>query len=284
MAGMATWQDGPEYAPVVPPSEFLPPDGIDRVEGTATVVLDPPTQPPGGRPQFSPPAEVVAPLGDLVPEAGPTRDPRAPFSVRGGGSGLPGAPSLAGGSAWRATHGRNLPDAPAPPSAPAPAPEPAPPYPGPAQLPPIVPHPDLDAREQATLWLLLPPALFVLGAFTGPWVVAFVLAGAAVVATRPTVLPAAATLSRTVAGLLLGLFVLTLLVGQSWDLLAGLGRVVGMVYGVVCATWFVRERSAVEAERRRRDTPPTTWAPPDVTQRQNWPPPSDFHRDPQDRP
>lgn len=94
---MATWEDGPEYAPGQRPDQFTGPD--------VAPLQDPPPAPgppaaPAQRPQFGNPGNPVAPLTMLVPEAGQeSRDPRAPYQVD------PGTMTGSGG-AWGATYWR----------------------------------------------------------------------------------------------------------------------------------------------------------------------------------
>lgn len=97
---MATWEDGPEYAPLEPPAEFRD-AGAPPLSQAA-----PPPQPPdapGERPYFGEPQQQTAPLATLVPAiGGEQRDPHQPFEVdsdamtQSGGS----------GGAWGAAHWR----------------------------------------------------------------------------------------------------------------------------------------------------------------------------------
>lgn len=97
---MATWEDGPEYAPLEPPADFTVPDA------PPLSVADRPPEPPpalGDRPQFGGPQQQVAPLATLVPSmGGEQRDPHTPFEVdsdtmtQSGGA----------GGAWGAAHWR----------------------------------------------------------------------------------------------------------------------------------------------------------------------------------
>lgn len=97
---MATWEDGPEYAPLEPPADFTVPDAPPL-----SVAERPPEPPPapGDRPQFGDPQQQVPPLAALVPSiAGEQRDPQTPFQVdsdtmtQSGGA----------GGAWGAAHWR----------------------------------------------------------------------------------------------------------------------------------------------------------------------------------
>ena len=103
---MATWEDGPEYAPLERPDAFADPS-------VATVGLEaPPPAPvpppaPTERPAFADPGQPVPPLAALVPAPPAQRDPNVPFDV---------AASLmtAETSAWASSH---FPTAPAGPTA-----------------------------------------------------------------------------------------------------------------------------------------------------------------------
>ncbi len=76
---MATWEDGPEYAPHERPQYFadapLPP--LEQ----APAVARPADGLPSARPHFDQPSAPVAPLSTLVPEPPDERDPRHPFDV-----------------------------------------------------------------------------------------------------------------------------------------------------------------------------------------------------------
>lgn len=77
---MATWEDGPEYAPVDRPTEFALPAGPATVltaEPPAPRMAEPPVQ----RPVFNQPPVPVAELAALIPVAPDTRDPQLPFEV-----------------------------------------------------------------------------------------------------------------------------------------------------------------------------------------------------------
>ena len=76
---MATWEDGPEYAPVERPAEFARPE-------VAPLSIAPPAQQmaayaPKERPAFDDPPAPVAPLETLLPIVEETRDPQLPFAV-----------------------------------------------------------------------------------------------------------------------------------------------------------------------------------------------------------
>ena len=79
LGGVATWEDGPEYAPHERPQYFadapLPP--LEQ----APRALRPADGQPTARPRFDEPTEAVAPLAALVPEPPDERDPNRPFEV-----------------------------------------------------------------------------------------------------------------------------------------------------------------------------------------------------------
>ena len=104
---MATWEDGPEYAPLEPPTEFTVPDAPPLSEAPPVERVP---DVPGARPQFGDPAEPVAPLGTLIPEEGiAERDPADPFDVDSDTMSQGGST----GSAWGAAHWRPPAGAPA---------------------------------------------------------------------------------------------------------------------------------------------------------------------------
>lgn len=91
---MATWEDGPEYAPLERPVDFGRPP-------VAELDVAPPVAPqaasaPQDRPVFSAPPVPVAPLATLVPTPEAPRDPQLPFDVA--------AATLTGDGAWGALH------------------------------------------------------------------------------------------------------------------------------------------------------------------------------------
>lgn len=93
---MATWEDGPEYAPLERPDEFADPSaGTVGLEPPPAVPAPPPA--PIERPAFGDPGQPVPPLASLVPVPPAQRDPQQPFDV---------ATSLvtAESSAWASTH------------------------------------------------------------------------------------------------------------------------------------------------------------------------------------
>ena len=120
---MATWEDGPEYAPRERPQYFadapLPP--LEQAP--------PPERPADGlpavRPRFDEPSAPVAPLATLVPTPPDERDPNRPFDVV--------TATLTSESTWGSptqplSHGP-LPTAPVPSGAPAAAPVAGAPWP-----------------------------------------------------------------------------------------------------------------------------------------------------------
>ena len=79
MVAMATWEDGPEYAPLVRPDAFSEPT-ISPLSVRAPVE-QPAAAAPKERPAFADPADPVAPLESLVPPIEAPRDPAEPFDV-----------------------------------------------------------------------------------------------------------------------------------------------------------------------------------------------------------
>ena len=75
---MATWEDGPEYAPITRPDHFI-------AAGVAPLAIvaapEPPTPTPIDRPHFDQPDVPVAALETLVPPLADPRDPAEPFDV-----------------------------------------------------------------------------------------------------------------------------------------------------------------------------------------------------------
>lgn len=279
---MATWQDGPEYAPLAPPTGYEPAVASTPAAPTPPPRVAPAPAGPGAgalTPAFAPPSGTV-PLAGLGPARRPSRDPRHPFPAAS-------RPQRTG-SAWRSVHAAGTGDAPTPPQAAAPGPyapapygptphAPTPQAPAPyAQVPPApgpyapatyapeqpkwAPRPtgfaDLDHQVRAARWLLLPIALYILGAIAGPFVTIALLTGAILLAAAPAAPAAARVLSRIVAGLVGALLLLGLLVGGSWTEPAGASRLIGLVYCIALASWYMRQRSMVDAERRRREQHP----------------------------
>jgi hypothetical protein len=76
---MASWQDGPEYAPSARPAAFVMPDA-------APLRVDPDPAPaapdePDEEPRFSPPDADQPALAALAPSAAPGRNPNLPFAA-----------------------------------------------------------------------------------------------------------------------------------------------------------------------------------------------------------
>lgn len=74
---MASWQDGPEYAPLARPAAFVMPDA-------EPLQIDPaparPAEPvPADEPRFAAPAQDQPALAALAPSAAPGRNPNLPF-------------------------------------------------------------------------------------------------------------------------------------------------------------------------------------------------------------
>lgn len=93
---MATWEDGPEYAPLDPPDQFTVPD-VQPLEEPPSAARQPAA--PADRPQFGDPSASVTPLNALVPSAAEQqRDPHAPYRVE--------SATVTGtsGGAWGAAH------------------------------------------------------------------------------------------------------------------------------------------------------------------------------------
>jgi len=92
---MATWEDGPEYAPVERPNEFSIPDAAPL--SVAPPYLQPAADAPSRRPSFADPGQPVAPLAALVPAQEEPRDPGLPFEIVS-------SAATASESAWGAAH------------------------------------------------------------------------------------------------------------------------------------------------------------------------------------
>jgi hypothetical protein len=91
---MATWEDGPEYAPSERPSDFHGPDAppLDVAPPYAQVAA----WAPKNRPVFDSPEGPVAPLTTLTPVREEPRDPQEPFAVV--------SSTMTSDSAWGAVH------------------------------------------------------------------------------------------------------------------------------------------------------------------------------------
>lgn len=119
---MATWEDGPEYAPAERPAQFANPHAVALEE--VPPVVDLAAEAPKHRPVFADPPAPVASLHSLVPVAEDQRDPNVPFDVAG-------STVTSMDSAWASAHWSPQ-NAPVPGT---PGPYPAP-YPDPAGAPP----------------------------------------------------------------------------------------------------------------------------------------------------
>lgn len=75
---MATWQDGPEYAPIERPAAFVTPQ-VPPLADPEPVALPAPA--PDAEPSFTPPSGAQPDLAALVPAAAPGRNPNLPFDV-----------------------------------------------------------------------------------------------------------------------------------------------------------------------------------------------------------
>ncbi len=92
---MASWRDGPEYAPLQRPDGFEVPDlaPLDDAPQLLNFSVGAPIE----RPQFSPPVNAVKSLAALAPDEGEPRDPQLPFAVAA-------STMTATDSAWSAAH------------------------------------------------------------------------------------------------------------------------------------------------------------------------------------
>jgi hypothetical protein len=91
---MASWEDGPEYAPIERPADFAP-------APVAPLSVAPPVQQmaalaPKTRPAFDQPPVPLVPLATLVPKREERRDPQLPFAVV--------SSTMTSDSAWGAVH------------------------------------------------------------------------------------------------------------------------------------------------------------------------------------
>lgn len=240
---MATWEDGPEYAPLERPDAFDAPSVI-----TADLAPLPPTpvEPPAPlvRPVFADPQQPVPRLADLVPAPPAPRDPNEPFDV---------VASLmtAESSAWASAHWSQPPAAPQFP--PPPSAQPGQPYP--PGYPPTEPYPAANApfpapgtpqwfvpgpgSQQPPVRPVAPTARTVLAAVTPGVLISLAIGGLIWMLAPVTVVLAylltgrmtyGRTPTRTAFGIVLGLLgavALLALVGadglylQWWDTLAG---------------------------------------------------------------
>lgn len=82
MDAMATWQDGPEYAPSARPDAFVSPDAAPLTSPpTASDTTIVPVAPGTPRPDYAPVPSDVPPLEGIAPPEPPRRDPREAFEV-----------------------------------------------------------------------------------------------------------------------------------------------------------------------------------------------------------
>jgi hypothetical protein len=91
---MATWEDGPEYAPIERPSDFRDPDAAPLNVAPPYAQLA--AWAPKTRPIFDSPEKPVAPLSTLLPTQEEPRDPQKPFPVV--------SSTMTTESAWGAVH------------------------------------------------------------------------------------------------------------------------------------------------------------------------------------
>jgi hypothetical protein len=92
---MATWEDGPEYAPIERPSDFQIPEAPPL--DTAPPYPQAAAWAPKNRPIFDNPSTPVTPLSSLIPAPREeSRDPQKPFAVV--------SSSMTSDSAWGAVH------------------------------------------------------------------------------------------------------------------------------------------------------------------------------------
>ncbi len=76
---MASWQDGPEYAPQERPAAFVVPPAAPLTDPTPAPQVS--AAPPEGEPSFTPPSAAQPDLAALVPSAAPGRNPKLAFEV-----------------------------------------------------------------------------------------------------------------------------------------------------------------------------------------------------------
>ena len=89
---MATWRDGPEYAPRERPAAFVTPEAEPLSAAPPPPALQ--TGIGDGEPSFTPPDEPLPDLAALVPSAAPGRNPKLPFDVA--------VAAVTGGGGWAA--------------------------------------------------------------------------------------------------------------------------------------------------------------------------------------
>jgi hypothetical protein len=107
MGPVATWEDGPEYAPVERPADFSPPAAgppLDLAPSTHHTAARAPVK----RPAFERPDVSVVPLAELVPAVADQRDPVVPFEVVS--STVTSMDSAWGAAHWSPPNGASLPE------------------------------------------------------------------------------------------------------------------------------------------------------------------------------
>ncbi|MCA0294606.1 MAG: hypothetical protein LCH96_04665 [Actinobacteria bacterium] len=96
---MASWQDGPEYAPTERPAAFVTPPLPPLAAPVPPPAVTAPAEP--GEPSFVPAAGPQPDLATLVPDAAPGRNPNMAFEVTAAaitaGGSLPAGPGTPGG-------------------------------------------------------------------------------------------------------------------------------------------------------------------------------------------
>lgn len=91
---MASWRDGPEYAPTVRPDAFVEPVAAPLAEQPP--VVDPSAGAPAEQPAFTPPQVPAPDLAALIPATVPARDPQLAFEVV--------SAAVTSPTAWSAAH------------------------------------------------------------------------------------------------------------------------------------------------------------------------------------
>ena len=286
---MASWEDGPEYAPLTRPDEFAQP--VVAPLESAPPVPQPAAGAPTERPAFSEPAAPVAPLETLVPLRADRRDPQQAFAVV--------SSTLTTGGAWGGVHGATLAADPALPAQPQTEPFPASAFPTTAPFPTApgaspyasngFPEPGTpqwfgpspygeqptrrgraDGRailDAATPGLLIVLALAMLFSVLAPvlLVVAFLLARRVLVA-RPAVKRAFVVALGTAGTFaVIGLFPGPRGFGDWWYFLGSWSRLVAL--GALISTLLLVRRALLAGET---PTPPPPPPPPATTYRGPW--------------
>ena len=270
---MATWEDGPEYAPLERPDAFTEPSAnpADLAPPPAAPVQPPA---PADRPAFAGPQQPVPQLAELVPPPPAQRNPNEPFDVV---SSLMTAES----SAWAAAHWSQ----PAQPAQPVPTYPPAPPYPATQPYPPAQPPASAPFAAPGTpQWFVpgpgyqqppsppaVPTARTVLAAVTPGVLITLALGGLIWLLAPVTVVLAylltgrmtyGRTPTRATFGVVLGLLgavgLLALVSADGlfsvwWDTVAGWACFGSWVLIVAAISWAYRA-----LRQGRPDTPPGT--------------------------